>query len=388
MNAHISIIGGGLSGLCCAIHLKLLGHDVQVFEKSSYPRHKVCGEYLSLEVLPYLNQLGLELTNYELPIIDRLQVSGINGIKLKSKLPLGAIGISRYLLEELLYRRALELHIPILTNCKIDNIKKVDNQFELTHKTQTFKTNISIIAAGRKSIFDRLLNRKAFEIKSPFVGIKYHLSSNLEIPSNLISLHNFRGGYAGISQIEDGKFNFCYLVHQNKLKASNSIRELEEVVLKENPELKSILDNSTSLFKTPLTVQNVSFSAKSSVENGIYFLGDSAGSIAPLCGNGMAMAIHSAKLLADALHKKDLYTENSYQEKWRKSFKTRLKIGQHFQKLLGQNTVTNLSLRAIKILPQRVFENIISLTHGNEFRSEFLDIQQHTSYEKVDSNTY
>ena len=56
--ADVIIIGGGLAGLTSAIHLAKANYNVLLFEKNAYPKHKVCGEYVSNEVLPYLNYLG------------------------------------------------------------------------------------------------------------------------------------------------------------------------------------------------------------------------------------------------------------------------------------------------------------------------------------------
>ena len=54
------IVGGGLAGLTCALHLSQQNCSVLLLEKYSYPHHKVCGEYVSNEVLPYLNSLGID----------------------------------------------------------------------------------------------------------------------------------------------------------------------------------------------------------------------------------------------------------------------------------------------------------------------------------------
>ena len=58
--ADVLIIGGGLAGLCAGIDLAQAGYEVLLFEPKAYPRHKVCGEYISNEVLPYLKSLGFD----------------------------------------------------------------------------------------------------------------------------------------------------------------------------------------------------------------------------------------------------------------------------------------------------------------------------------------
>lgn len=61
-NPDVLIIGGGLAGLASAIHLSQKGLNVTLIEKSAYPKHKVCGEYISNEILPYLLWLGADVS--------------------------------------------------------------------------------------------------------------------------------------------------------------------------------------------------------------------------------------------------------------------------------------------------------------------------------------
>src|SRR5258708_13449414 len=92
----VIITGGGLAGLSLSIQLVRAGYRVALFEKETYPYHKVCGEYISLESWNFLEELGLPLSDWNLPIIRRLLLSSPNGQSLEQELPLGGFGISRY----------------------------------------------------------------------------------------------------------------------------------------------------------------------------------------------------------------------------------------------------------------------------------------------------
>ena len=92
----IVIAGGGLAGLALSIQLAKAGYSVAVFEKETYPFHKVCGEYISLESWNFLEELGLPLSDWNLPIIKRLIISSPDGCHIEQELPLGGFGISRY----------------------------------------------------------------------------------------------------------------------------------------------------------------------------------------------------------------------------------------------------------------------------------------------------
>ena len=89
----IIIIGGGLAGLCNAIHLSKYGKDVLLIEKNNYPKHKVCGEYISNEVLPYLQFLDFNPFDFGAVKIENFQISTTNNKTINAKLPLGGFGI-------------------------------------------------------------------------------------------------------------------------------------------------------------------------------------------------------------------------------------------------------------------------------------------------------
>src|ERR1700749_2231634 len=99
MMYDVIIAGGGLAGLGLSIQLAKPGYRVALFEKESFPYHKVCGEYISLESWNFLEELGLPLSDWNLPIIRTLRMSSPNGRSLKQELPLGGFGISRYRLD-------------------------------------------------------------------------------------------------------------------------------------------------------------------------------------------------------------------------------------------------------------------------------------------------
>src|SRR5687767_5099418 len=100
----VAVIGGGLAGLALSIQCIRAGYSTIVLEKEKYPYHKVCGEYISFESWNFLQELGVPLSDMELPVINRVMISSPNGKYIEHPLPLGGFGISRYLLDDILAR--------------------------------------------------------------------------------------------------------------------------------------------------------------------------------------------------------------------------------------------------------------------------------------------
>src|SRR5690606_16111701 len=120
-------------------------------------------------------------------------------------------------------------------------------------------------------------------------------------PHNTVSLHNFNGGYCGLSKTETGAVNVCYLATYKWFKKYKNPEDYKKEVLSQNVQLKKFFSNASPIFTRDLTIAQISFDKKKQVHRHIIMIGDAAGLIHPLCGNGMAMAIHSAKLASESI---------------------------------------------------------------------------------------
>ena len=362
----VIIIGGGLAGLTSAIDLSSSGLEVMVIEKEDYPKHKVCGEYVSNEILPYFSRLGVDISKTNPDPIHKLLLSNRNGNAVDVELPLGGFGISRYTLDEFLYKKAksngVEFKIQTVTEVSFKNQK-----FHIKTSQEEFCSELAIGSFGKRSGLDKKLNRSFIHNKTPWIGIKAHYA-NGNYPNGEVQLHNFEGGYCGLSKTETGAVNFCYLAHYNSFKKEGSVEKFNQNVLTQNPKLKSFLKNSELLFDRHLAISQVSFQDKTAVENHMLMAGDSAGLIHPLCGNGMAMAIHSAKMLSEEIkdyttHKNRNQLEENYTQIWKKTFRKRLIFGSVFQTILLQPKLTNLGMLAVSKSPY-LLKKMIQQTHG------------------------
>jgi flavin-dependent dehydrogenase len=348
---------------------------VVLFEKESYPFHRVCGEYISLESRTFLRGLGIDDVALDLPIIDQLQVSAPNGKLLEQRLPLGGMGISRYRLDQLLAGIAINTGVQIMDHTRVNDAVYDDDGFNIQTPGGNYRSRITVGSFGKRSNLDVKMNRDFIRQKASglnnFIGIKYHI--RYAHPRDTIVLHNFSDGYCGMSAIENGLSCLCYLTTAANLERSGkSIPRMEQEILSQNPHLERIFRDADFVFREPVAISQISFAQKSLIENHILMAGDAAGMITPLCGNGMSMGMHAGKIMTGKI---DLFLsgkinrqemEASYERDWEERFSGRLRMGRMIQRMFGKPMMTNVFISAMKPFPGAV-KWLVKQTHGVEF---------------------
>jgi flavin-dependent dehydrogenase len=370
---EVLIVGGGLAGLTAAIHLSRYRISTVVIEKNAYPKHKVCGEYVSNEVLPYLNWLGIDPLELGAKKIDRFLLSTQNK-QVESKLPLGGFGLSRYVFDYSLAEKARAQGV-LIKEYTVTDIQFEKDYFRvITNSGQSMTARIVIGAYGKRAALDTKMNREFISHASPYLAVKTHLKG--DFPEDLVALHNFKGGYCGLSKVEDGSINACYITDFESFKKFRDINEFQQQVVFKNPNLKTVFENCEPRFQKPLTISQISFENKNPVEQHILMCGDTAGLIHPLCGNGMSMAIRSAQLVSQgilAYFRGEVSSrealEKNYEQAWNKEFKVRLKTGRIIASLFRHYGFSAWMLNILKRFP-KALPKIITLTHGKPMKAE------------------
>jgi flavin-dependent dehydrogenase len=338
---------------------------------ASYPHHKVCGEYISNEVLRYLQSLGIDPTSLKPTQINQFQFSTSTGNIISATLPLGGFGISRYTFDDFLMRKARENGAEIIHDTVL-NLNFIDGKFEIkTAANGDFIAPIVLGAFGKRSTIDNKLHRGFMKQPSPWLAVKAHYKGDFN--ENTVALHHFKGGYCGISKVEDNKINICYLTDYASFKKHRNLEDFQEQVLFENKNLKSIFENCHIDFETPMSIGQISFQKKESVNAHVLMIGDAAGLIHPLCGNGMSMAIHSAKLCAEQVlpffedkgfSRKKM--EQCYSRQWKYHFTTRLLMGRFLSAILQRETLAEFMTSGLAKYPF-ILPQLIKRTHGYDF---------------------
>lgn len=365
---QVLIVGGGLAGLTNALHLLKLGFSVTLVEKNKYPKHKVCGEYISNEVLPYLSWLDADPIDLKPTKITKFQYSSNQGITCSCTLPLGGFGLSRYTLDYFLYQRGKMQGLIVLEDTVTD-ISFINEEFCVsTINNGLIAAEIVVAAYGKRAILDQKLSRSFIQKKSPWLAIKAHYKGSFS--NELVALHSFLGGYCGVSKVEDDKINICYLVDYQSFKLHRNPDDHREKVLYQNPFLKEIFQQSERIMDIPLSIGQICFDKRKTVENHILMIGDTAGLIHPLCGNGIAIAMRSAKICAESIagfingdSKSRMQMEADYEQKWNSNFKRRVQVGRSLARVLTERKLIEPAIKVLANFPF-LLPFIIRQTHG------------------------
>lgn len=364
----VIVIGGGLAGLVSALELARSGFRVALIERKTYPFHKVCGEYVSNEVRDYVRTLGVDLPGLGAADVRRFWFTSPSGRSLRAPLDLGGFGISRYRLDNEFYQLGQTAGVAFFTGKSVEETSFSDNEHHVRLSDgQTLTARLVIGAYGKRSRLDKTLDRHFLQRPSPYVGVKYHIRT--DAPDDEVALHNFRQGYCGLSAIEDGKFCLCYLTTRENVRQYGNLPDMERALMFRNPHLRQIYENSEFLYDKPEVINEISFAPKQAVEQHLLMAGDSAGLITPLCGNGMAMAIHGARLvsglatrfLRSELSRPEL--ERRYQSEWSRLFARRLWVGRTVQKLFGDEWLSELAVTTLRLF-RPALRGIMRQTHG------------------------
>jgi len=363
---EIGIVGGGLSGLSLAILLARQGRSVVLWEKHRYPFHRVCGEYISNESLPFLKSLLPRFRWEEMPHINTLLLSAPSGKMLTESLDLGGFGVSRFLLDSELAAEAICSGVQLFQNCPVHDFREIPEGFIVVAGGQEWQCQNLFLSFGK--------NRGPGEAPRKhgngrqFVGVKYHI--RYPHKPGEIQLHNFRNGYCGMSRIEDGLSCLCYLVDASELRSfGNDFRTMEAGLLCRNPHLRRIFEDADFLWERPKTISGIRFGEFGAMQGKAILLGDAAGSIPPLCGNGMSMALHAAKNLA-ADFSVEMHAQVNQSRNYRKfrkqQFGRRMMAGSLIQRFFGKEVISELALQFLEYSPG-LRKILVRSTHGSVF---------------------
>lgn len=370
----VAVIGAGIAGSSLAKSLADRGLDTILLDRKSFPRHKVCGEFMSPESLATLREMGLDSVVSELgPVsIERVHLHFEFGDAIDIPLPGPAWGISRYALDSALHRAATCAGAKLLTGTTVVSVSPAPNSggYDIVAKQKDgissgLCASIVISAWGTASLKGLAGQQPARRANNGHIGVKSHFSGIETGP--VIELYFFDGGYLGISPIEGGLTNVAALMNRSVLAspdADKSVAGWIEAACSRNPKLRKRLSQGAAVAGTQAAVAPVQFNRRPVAWDTIPRVGDSSMMIPPLCGDGMSMALRSAQLcspLAASYIKGEIQLsqwKQHYAEAVEKEFVGPLKWGRTLQKLLDLPLMPRILHAAAKISPRLPYKMV------------------------------
>lgn len=270
---QITIIGGGLAGLATGLFLRRSGVPVCLHEAASYPRHKVCGEFLSPRDPEFLKQAGLEMLLDGAGRARSVVWCWGQDSTHAFELPHPACTLSRYEMDQRLARAYVEAGGELIQGSRkrMDAVEGV------------------LIAAGRQVG------------PAEWIGLKAHYEG-IELKADL-EMHVGQGAYVGLCRVEGGKVDVCGLFRSEKIRggkerllqriaAEFGLHALAERLVRAREELDSVC-----------AVSGLCFGRNTSLRADVAAVGDAWATIPPFTGNGMSMALEGARIAAAWLEK-------------------------------------------------------------------------------------
>ena len=346
----VAIAGAGPAGTSAAIQLALAGARVLLIEEKKFPRAKLCGEFISPECLAHFQQLGV-MEQMNAAAGAALSETVFYSRRGKSvavpsewfKPGTQALGLSRSEMDLQLLERARNTGVVVLEETHASRPVYEGNavrgvRLKNGDVSQDYQALVTIDATGRTRSLARHLDPPSVNRsrqKSSLVAFKAHLD-NARVAAGACEIYFYSHGYGGLSGVEGGVSNLCFIVAAADVRrlGSNPERVLKEVVMKNSRAAYTLAEARTH---TPwLSVALESFGRRTLVPAaGMLAAGDAAAFIDPFTGSGMLMALESGKVAADVIarHLPGLRAgagfevlANEYRAEYRRRFDSRLRV--------------------------------------------------------------
>lgn len=315
----VAIAGAGLAGGSLALRLAGSGLRVVLLDAAAFPREKLCGEFLSPECWGVLGRLGLtqavETAGYE--AITRMRLTTPGGRELEAPIK-GAdrepgIGISRGVLDHLIISEAARAGVHVIERARVSGPVIENGQVRgvvARHPERgpfEVRATVTIAADGRQSALVKKTGKTRGRSwwRPGLFGLKRHLrisSSEIVEPAGCVSLHVVPGGYVGSCRIGDNSarqgVNLCGLLPESLAKHHRGdLDQVIQAVGRRNPALDALWKSCEPAGDWK-TISGVRVECSRPSIEGILYAGDCQGTVDPLGGQGMTMALLGAEEIA------------------------------------------------------------------------------------------
>ena len=298
--AEALIVGGGLAGAATAIALASAGRQVLLLERETEPHDKVCGEFLSREAVLYLRALGVEPLALGAQRIDQVRLA-LGKRAMSARLPFPALSLSRRALDAAMLERAAAAGAEVRLGAAAQSLERRGERWQARLRGgETIEARSAFLATGKHDL--RGWNRPS-GAQSGLIGFKIYFRlrpAETQALTGAVELALFRGGYAGLELVEGGVANLCLLVRRDRFLALGQRWDAVLAAIREDCRLLDHrLRDAEPLLERPLAVYAIPYGyIAGGGGDGLWRLGDQGAVIPSFSGDGMSIALHSARLAA------------------------------------------------------------------------------------------
>lgn len=345
----VIIAGAGPAGTSAAIYLAQHNLRVLILEQKQFPRPKLCGEFISPECFSHFEKLGVAhaMMSSSPAKINRTVFYASRGHRVSVPSDWfgsgGALGLSRAMMDNNLLKRAEDLGVDVLQGATVTDVIEEGNRvWGVRAKTATseneYRAPLTLDATGRSRILTRRVHRhdeSKVPVQRGLVAFKAHLT-DAEPEQDVCEIYSYPGGYGGLSSVEKGISNLCFIVAAKDVRRlrSNADAVMQETVLKNQRAARTLRNAHRCSDWLSVSLEGFG-TADPAPKSGLLAIGDSASFIDPFTGSGMLMALESGQLAARVVveHLNDLshaeginQLRRDYTEQYGRTFAKRLRI--------------------------------------------------------------
>jgi flavin-dependent dehydrogenase len=294
---EILILGGGVAGCAASIALARKGRSVTLIEREPAPRHKVCGEFLSGEALEDLHELGIDVASLGAAPIDYVRLAAARRAA-EAPLPFPAASLTRKALDTALIAEAIAAGVRVERGRSVQSLSRTRcNAWQATlDGGSTRKAPTVFLATGKHDLrgYARPKDPDRWVAFKTYFRLAPAQSAELERASELML---YPGGYGGIQPVQSGNANLCCVVQQRYLaRVGNRWENFLAKMQQDCPHLATRLAGAEPLLDKPIAITHIPYGfIRRTTEDALYCIGDQAAVIPSFTGDGISIALHTAR---------------------------------------------------------------------------------------------
>lgn len=354
---EVFVIGGGVAGCAAAIALRRNGRSVTLIEREPTSRHKVCGEFLSGEALEDLRALGIDAMALGAVPIPYVRLAAARRAA-EAPLPFPAASLTRKALDTALIATAIDAGVNVKRGCSVQALSRTPTGIwqAVLDDRSVCEAPTAFLATGKHDLrgYPRPKDPQRWVAFKMYYRLAPEQAAELNHASELML---YPGGYGGIQPVEGGIANLCWVVQQRYLAdVGNRWDRFLEKMKQHCPHLAMRLAGAQLLLEKPIAITHIPYGhIRRTTDEGLYCIGDQAAVIPSFTGDGISIALHTARCAVTAFRAGE--AAPAFQARLRKALLPQMRLAG-----FAANGLNNALARAVLPLCLRIWPDVMRVT--------------------------